>query len=89
MVLELLPDVLDTLLELLDLSWRSWTCPEGPEPVLNVNTGWFISSFQKILGWSVLEVFSRFHPTIAPVFDAELKKKIFLQGLSTVAPQVS
>ncbi len=30
MVLELLLDVLVMLLEVLDLSWRSWTCPGGP-----------------------------------------------------------
>ena len=28
MVLELLLDVLGLLLKVLDLSWRSWTCPD-------------------------------------------------------------
>ena len=41
MGLEVLLDVLEMLLEVLDLSWRSWTCPGGPEDWV------VISSFQK------------------------------------------
>ena len=37
MVLQLPLDVLEMLLGLLDPSWRSRTCPGGPEPVLKLN----------------------------------------------------
>ena len=36
-VLEELLDVPELLPEVLDLSWRSWTCPGGPGPVLELN----------------------------------------------------
>ena len=67
MVLELLLDVLEMLLELLDLSWRSWTWPEGPSTGPKAPTGWFISNFSKFVVSVFLETlksYSIFNTTV-------------------------
>ena len=80
MVLELLLDVLEMLLELLDLSWRSWTCPGGPGG---------LSAGPKAFQTSRFSTPGELQTIIAHQTHAEFQEEAHCHVKNTVAPQES